>query len=218
MNKKLLTTTALASLLAASNAFSQTNNFVGPSLALTGSFVGSSSKNTLTIEDDTPLENTPGKRNDFIAGADFNYGFATSNNTVIGLGVTYDFSKVKTGGLSVINATLNNELKDHYSIYVQPTYVINKDSAMFAKIGRNFAKAQFKITDNIGEDTTTYTKNITGWGYGLGLKTFLTSNLFVQAEAGIVDYEKFNFSEGTGSDFSIKPKTTNATISVGYKF
>jgi len=228
INKKLLASTALTCLLATSNAFSQTANFTGPSLAFTGSFIGSSSKNEATDEGFTILANTPGKRNDFIPGADFKYGFATSNNTVVGLGVTYDFSKVKTGGLSFEDdfLTFNNELKNHYSIYVQPTYVINKDSAMFAKIGRHFAKAKFSATQTYyeSEESTvteffTNTKNITGWGYGLGLTTFLTSNLFVQAEAGIVDYEDFNYPFHEDSyTVSSKPKTINGTISVGYKF
>jgi opacity protein-like surface antigen len=224
INKILLASTALTSLLVTSNAFSQTTNFVGPSLSFTESFIGSSSENKaiLVPEDNLLLlSNTPGKRNDFIPGADFNYGFATSNNTVVGLGVTYDFKKVKTGGLSFEDSdlTFNNELKNHYSIYVQPTYVINKDSAMFAKVGRHFAKANFSSNFDIGEDEfVTASKNVTGWGYGLGLKTFLTSSLFVQAEAGIVDYEDFNFTADEVINVSIKPRTTNATISVGYKF
>jgi len=225
INKILLASTALTSLLVTSNAFSQTTNFVGPSLAFTASYIGSSSENKaiVIVDDLVVLSNTPGKSN-FIPGADFNYGFATSNNTVLGLGVTYDFKKAKTGGLSFQNSavTFNNELKNHYSIYVQPTYVINKDSAMFAKIGRHFAKANFSSNlDFGGDEFVTASKNVTGWGYGLGLKTFLTSNLFVQAEAGVVDYEDFNFTaddDGDVYNVSIKPKTTNATISVGYKF
>jgi len=221
INKILLASTALTSLLVTSNAFSQTTNFVGPSLAFTESFIGSSSENKAIVDEYLLLSNTPGKRNDFTPGVDFNYGFATSNNTVVGLGVTYDFKKVKTGGLTFEDSalTFNNELKNHYSIYVQPTYVINKDSAMFAKVGRHFAKANFSSNYDIGEDEfVTASKNVKGWGYGLGLKTFLTSNLFVQAEAGVVNYEDFNFTADETLNVSIKPKTTNATISVGYKF
>ena len=67
--------------------------------------------------------------------------------------------------------------------------------------------------------------NVEGWGYGLGLKTFLNSNFYIQAEAGIVEYDRVNLPfiiEGIDADgnapSSIKQKTTNATISVGYKF
>jgi len=229
INKKLLASTALAGLLATSNTFSQTTNFVGPSLALTGSYVGASSDNNVTgLEENN---NTPGKRNDFIPGVDLNYGFAAGNNFVIGLGATYDFGKSKIGGLNIIyiidplsedsvDLKFNNELQDHYSLYVQPTYVINKDSAMFAKLGRHFAKASHSQTINEFGDFTFVesSKNIEGWGYGLGLKTFLNNNLFVQAEAGIVDYETIEFDTSVEIPMIIKPRIVNATISVGYKF
>jgi opacity protein-like surface antigen len=168
------------------------------------------------------------------------------NNFVLGLGATYDFSKTKTGGFTSsfeINGdedatfTIDSNLKDHYSLYIQPTYVINKDSAMFAKVGRHYAKSSVKSAGGfiVGEGATlgllgddkTVSKNIEGWGFGLGLKTFLTSNLFVQLEGGIVEYDKINlpFSvdwlddgnviDNTGSH---KIKTTNAMVSLGYKF
>jgi opacity protein-like surface antigen len=104
--------------------------------------------------------------------------------------------------------------------------VINKDSAMFAKIGRHFAKANLSLLLEPSSNTQSYSgsQNIEGWGYGLGFKNFLSNNLFVQAEAGIVDYEKRNFFEnhttfGTPTPrASIKPEIMNATISFGYKF
>lgn len=223
INKKLLATTAFAGLVATSNAFSQTTNFVGPSLAITGSYVGASSTNSLEAAN---FSNTPGKRNDLIPGVDFNYGFASGNNFVIGVGATYDFSKTKIGGLSISNylgedvdVSFDNELKEHYSLYVQPTYIVNKDSAIFAKLGRHFAKATFSATATEGiTDNFSVSKNIEGWGYGLGLKTFLSNNLFVQAEAGIVNYEKFEAVEDSNPPISIKPRTINGTISIGYKF
>ena len=107
---------------------------------------------------------------------------------------------------------------------------------MFAKVGRHYAKSSVKsaggfnlggVTVGLLGDDKTVSKNIEGWGFGLGLKTFLTSNLFVQFEGGIVEYDKINlpFSlvdvesgivlDNTGSH---KIKTTNAMVSLGYKF
>jgi opacity protein-like surface antigen len=245
--KKLLASTALAGLLATSNAFSQTTNFAGPSLALSGSYVGGSSEfktgNSFgIISGGDGINSKLGDQTNVIPGVDLNYGFAMGNNFVLGLGATYDFSKTKTGGFTSnyeINGedatfTIDSNLKDHYSLYIQPTYVINKDSAMFAKVGRHYAKSSVKsaggfIADGVsvgllGNDVTVSEK-IEGWGLGLGLKTFLTSNLFVQLEGGVVEYDKINlpfrliedsfWDDNTGSH---KVKTTNATISVGYKF
>lgn len=249
INQKLLGCTALASLLATSNAFSQTTNFVGSSLALSGSYVGGSSafktgETFGSLSGGDGIDSKLGDQTNVIPGVDLNYGFAMGNNFVLGLGATYDFSKTKTGGFTSnyeINGedatfTIDSNLKDHYSLYIQPTYVINKDSAMFAKVGRHYAKSSVKSAGGFitgGEsvgllgDDKTVSKNIEGWGFGLGLKTFLTSNLFVQLEGGIVEYDKINlpFSlvvdessivlDNTGSH---KIKTTNAMVSVGYKF
>jgi opacity protein-like surface antigen len=246
--KKLLASTALAGLLATSNAFSQTTNFVGPSLALSGAYVGGSSNiNTGELLNDEIFDGSGinaklGDQTNVIPGIDLNYGFALGNNFVLGIGATYDFSKTKTGGFdfgSFIDnedqtLTVNSELKDHYSLYIQPTYVINKDSAFFAKVGRHYAKSE---VSSAGTGSLLYAgafgdsprkNNVEGWGYGLGLKTFLNSNFYVQAEAGIVEYDRVNLPfiiDGVNYDAvagsapsSIKQKTTNATISVGYKF
>jgi hypothetical protein len=257
INKKLLVSTALAGLLAASNAFSQTTNFVGPSLALTGSYVGGSSNfktgdfvnQNILYTDQSGLNTRLGENTNIIPGVDLNYGFAMGNNFVLGLGATYDFSKTKTGGFNS-NLTVNGDdfdiavdssFKKHYSLYIEPTYVVNKETALFAKVGRHYAKANISapVTVNgsslsdvtmgefgglVGQATAT-SKNIEGWGYGVGIKTFLTSNLFVQLDAGIVEYDKVNLPyviDSIAADEPIqnsyKAKTTNATISVGYKF
>ena len=248
-NKKLLISTALVSLIISSATHAQTTNFVGPSVALSGSYVGGSSEfKTGEVFSEASggdgINSKLGDQTNVIPGVDLNYGFAMGNNFVLGLGATYDFSKTKTGGFTSnyeINGedatfTIDSNLKDHYSLYIQPTYVINKDSAMFAKVGRHYAKSSVKsaggfndegVTVGLLGDDKTVSKNIEGWGFGLGLKTFLTSNLFVQFEGGIVEYDKINlpFSlvdiesgivlDNTGSH---KIKTTNAMVSLGYKF
>ena len=249
-NKKLLISTALVSLIISSATHAQTTNFVGPSVALSGSYVGGSSKvNTGETLNEfffggSGINAKLGDQTNVIPGIDLNYGFALGNNFVLGIGATYDFSKTKTGGFDFngnINSedstlTINSNLKDHYSLYIQPTYVINKDSAFFAKVGRHYAKSEVSsegtgnfdgVTVGLLGDDKTVSKNIEGWGFGLGLKTFLTSNLFVQFEGGIVEYDKINLPftldvvepgvilDNTGSH---KIKTTNAMVSLGYKF
>jgi len=245
-NKKLLISTALVSLIISSATHAQTTNFVGPSVALSGSYVGGSSEfktgEVFSIASGGDGINSKlGDQTNVIPGVDLNYGFALGNNFVLGIGATYDFSKTKTGGFDFngnINSedstlTINSNLKDHYSLYIQPTYVINKDSAFFAKVGRHYAKSEvssegtgYLVSGAFGDSPRK--NNVEGWGYGLGLKTFLNSNFYIQAEAGIVEYDRVNLPfiiEGSDVDAylgnapsSIKQKTTNATISVGYKF
>ena len=253
-NKKiLLTSTAIAGLLFSTTSFAQTAKFVGPSFAITGSHVTSSTQSeiyTNSFSDYTAdyFELGSDSKNSQVSkllGLDLGYGFNIGTNFVLGVGATYDFGKTKTG--SIYNAAYDDDnsdsvsyiaksnLKNHRSIYIQPTYVVNKDSALFAKVGRHFAKSTNDITycqsdldylvgdcNNEDSNETQYkrSKNVSGWGYGLGVKTFLTENLFIQAEGSVVNYSK---NELLSEDnelvyYGSKPKTTNATISVGYKF
>jgi opacity protein-like surface antigen len=252
-NKKiLLTSTAIAGLLFSTTSFAQTTKFVGPSFAITGSHVASSTQsniNTDSLSDytDSNVYLSSTEKNSQVSkllGIDLGYGFNIGTNFVLGVGATYDFGKIKTG--STYNYTDNDanedatsylaksSLKNHRSIYIQPTYVVNKESALFAKVGRHFAKSENDITycqsDSYGEvdfgcvdgNETQYkhSKNVSGWGYGLGLKTFLTENLFMQVEGSVVNYSKNDLLSEDNElvYYGTKARTSNATISVGYKF
>ena len=138
----------------------------------------------------------------------------------------------------------NITYKDHSALYLMPTYLVNNSTGIFAKVGYhqqkgslNYKNIQTLNNENIIEEAytgtgdidletfyveDTYTasgsKKFEGWGYGLGLKTLLTNNLFLQVEAEFIDYKSKSV---TGTDdvvYKFKPESLSATISVGYKF
>ena len=252
INKKLLTSTAIASLMISSAAFAQTNKFAGPSIAITASQVAAethvNSYTNSNINDAYYVElggSSNNAQSSRIGGLDLNYGIAISNNFVLGIGATYDFGKIKSGKQinayssedndESVSSEIASSLKSHRSVYIQPTYVVNKDSAIFAKIGRHYAKSNTNMTycqssgyyfvGSCEEGTEEYfntNKTVSGWGYGLGLKMFVTDNLFVQAEGSVVNYGRHTSDSDSGYDADLyndaKTKTSNATISVGYKF
>ena len=123
---------------------------------------------------------------------------------------------------------LNYNYKDHYSIYVAPTYVVNNNSAFFAKIGWHTQKGTLKYSETYtfadsADDDGTFTnsntsgsKTFEGWGYGLGyIHSF--GNTYVQLDAEFIDYDKKSFKSGDVT-YSFKPESLSASISVGYKF
>jgi opacity protein-like surface antigen len=64
--------------------------------------------------------------------------------------------------------------------------------------------------------------DIEGWGGGIGLKTFLTPNAFIQVEANYTEYDtvsgtKTN-SNGRVTTASGDPKIAQGIITLGYKF
>lgn len=139
------------------------------------------------------------------------------NSTKFGvaLGATYDLNETKSGELEINfrRHGLKGELqgKDHYSVYVQPFYMLTQDSAVFAKIGYHSMKGELLL--NGYGDQSSESMNLNGVGVGLGARVFATKNIFIQAEAGWVDY-----GSKTKGEVDVKVRSTNGTISVGYSF
>jgi opacity protein-like surface antigen len=200
--KQVAAAAALAALVS-TPAFADTSNFEGLSAAIGLALNGG---NTKLSADDTSID--LGKTSQ-IGVVDINYGMAMSNGFVLGAGLALDLGKAKLGGVELDGETLSLKAKNHYSIYVQPTWVINKTTGIYAKVGYNHAKGTANYAD--ASDSAKFK----GTSYGLGVKTFIDNNLFIQVEASMANFKSKSFEEGA---FSIKPKMTRATVSLGYRF
>ena len=205
--KTICCAVALLATTAATPALSQSKNFAGPSIAVYTGYTGTDTK--VAIDG----VNINFGENDVTYGADLAYSFPVDNNFLISIGATYDFDKIKAGSAGVDffddGTDLKLSLKDHYSFYVEPAYAFNNSTALFAKLGYHQAKG------SASSDGVTVSKNFEGWGYGFGIKTFLNNNVFVKAEASLVEYDKETFTQIAGS---VKPETVSGLISIGYKF
>jgi opacity protein-like surface antigen len=203
---------ALLATTAATPALSQAKNFAGPSIAIGAGYSSQTYTGKLTTADEDVLSIDNGK-NDFSSLIDLSYGVNLEKNFSLSIGGTYDLTKSKVKLVDLNGDNVSTELKDHYSIYIQPTYLINDNTGIFGKLNYNFAKNVGKITGN----TETTTKNLEGWGYGLGIKTFLNANTFVQVEGNYVDYDTHSTTINDNV-ISVNPKVLSALISIGYKF
>jgi len=202
----LFASTAIISCAAATNVLAQAKNFAGPSLAINGSYVGGSVNTSVSTTSIGSGDNTT------VIGGDISYTFPVDNNFFIALGATYDFGKTKAGSLKDDEDSLTFSLDKHYSYYIQPGYAVNNNTAVFAKLGYNEAEGKLAVTTT-GNYGASFTKDFSGWGYGFGIKSLLSNNVFIQAEAGYVKYD----TEKSGT-VSFKPEVVTGTISVGYKF
>ena len=172
-----------------------------------------------------------------IAAIDLSYGYAIGNNGIIQVGASYTPGKAKAGSGTYtdgvtnagenVNAGTGNlslEVKDPYTIYIAPTYVVSKDSAIYAKIG--YAKAQINTSATGGAQLSQKPEDLEGISYGIGSKTMLTQNLYLGVEANITDYDSISATTlaaagngGTSSKtITADVKTVQGTITVGYKF
>ncbi len=232
---KICCTLALLASVAATPAFSQAKNFAGPSLAIGGGYNSASVKNTETVKDlqssrtdiavgDTATVNFG--ENNFNGLIDLSYGILIDNNFVLSIGATYDLTDTE------VDAYISNEasgdsssakakLKNHHSLYIQPTYLINNNTGIFAKLGYHKAKGNLNFSDST-LDPISFSKDLDGWGYGIGAKTFINNNTYLQFEGSLVKYRSKS-GDITNSDLdvfneSLKPEILSALISIGYKF
>jgi opacity protein-like surface antigen len=273
MTKKTITICCAVAMLATTAAtpvFSQIKNFEGLSLSIGGTTISTQTNVNATDSDANYVTSDFGKARNFIPSIDISYSAALSDKFLLGFGGRYDLAKHKSGNVSadittpdvvtsyeddgggdetyILNDIRNVEsynitYKDHNSLYVMPTYLVNNSTGIFAKVGyhqqkgslnyRNVQTLTNEATIDLGagadggEPTIYYTndtftasgsRNFKGWGYGLGLKTLLTNNLFLQVEAEYIDYKSQSV---TGTDevvYKFKPESLSGTISIGYKF
>jgi opacity protein-like surface antigen len=216
---------ALLATTAATPALSQAKNFAGPSIAIGAGYSsynpeGSLIEANLGVPITSKLETG---KNDFKYLADLSYGFVANNNLVVSLGATYDFNDSEATFVSSTfdgdTVSIKGKLKDHYSLYIQPTYLLNNSTGIFAKVSYNYAKNSITLAENAA--SVAFSENLEGWGYGVGAKTFLNDNLYLQFEGSLVKYDKQSKSIVGDLDtytISAEPEVLSALISIGYKF
>jgi opacity protein-like surface antigen len=208
---------ALLATTAATPALSQAKNFAGPSIAIGGGY--SSQTYGLKLTDtDTPYDATfDAGKNDFSALVELSYGIELDKSFALSLGATYDLTDSKVNSfVDSEGVSVKSKLKDHYSLYLQPTFLVNNNTGIFGKLSYNFAKSAGTISD--GTDSLSNSKNLEGWGYGIGAKTFLNNSTYIQIEGNYVEYDKHNVALNDVYSISAKPKILSALVSVGYKF
>jgi hypothetical protein len=217
---KILKLSAIALLATSTSLMAQSKSFEGVSIGLFGSIVGAEVDGTVTDSNNAVSSGTIGKVTP-VAGIDASYTFATGSNGFIGVGATYlageaEFGLGTADSSSDATKTFKGKIKDHYSVYIQPGYALNKDSAVYGKLSYNHA--DFNITNAVRQPG-----DLEGWGYGIGLKTFLNANTFVQVEASYTEYDSLTATRtatgGTGLvTASGTPAIAAGTITIGYKF
>jgi len=206
---KICCTLALLASVATTPAFSQAKNFAGPSIAIGGGYISQTA--TLKITDGgDPFDNSIGQNN-FSALVDLSYGLEVDKSFILSVGATYDLTDSDLDDVLIEN--FKTKLQDHYSLYLQPTFLVNNNTGIFGKLSYNFAK----YTGTVIEDGRSASNDLEGWGYGIGAKTFLTNSIYIQVEGNYVEYDTYS-AILDGTTFSGKPKVLSALMSVGYKF
>ena len=211
INKLLLTTALVTCSFSAASAQVSNKNFVGPSVE-----VGIQFKNLDSSIDDGGTPAIFNNDSNTLGRLAFNYGLPTSDKLVVTLGASYTAGKSKASTSGYVGTT-NAVYDNMYALYVAPTYVVNDTTAIFAKASYNSASARLSYTSFYGDgDGGAYLSDkntINGFGYGVGITTFVSKDVFLKAEL-----EKINYGNNDIDGTALKSRETNATIAVGIKF
>ena len=149
-----------------------------------------------------------------VAGFDIGYNFTPN----FAIGATYIPMEAKIGTGKIDGGSVTGEIKDHYTIYIEPAYVVNKDASLYARL--QYAHADMSLTGATGSN------KLEGWGVGIGLKTFLNANTFIRAEANYIEYDSISGTNvttagnggSTTTTVSGTPYLAQGIISIGYQF
>jgi outer membrane protein W len=156
-----------------------------------------------------------------LAAIDVGYGIPVGKGTTIAVGATYtpmeaDFSGKSTDVSSGQSHTFT--IKNPYTVYIAPTFEINKDSAFFVKAV--YSKADVKATN-----LTSSPSDLEGYGGAAGLKVMLTSNAYVQVEAAYTKFDSIKATDtavaqnsNTRTYTAQDPELVEGRITIGYKF
>jgi opacity protein-like surface antigen len=224
---KILKLSAIALLASSTSLMAQSKNFAGASIGISGSMAGVEVEgNTTDSSSATTGSGTFGKITP-VPSLDVNYGFEAGSNFVFGLGASYIPAKVEFGTNAFTDTTnsqrdaVKGEIKDVYSIYITPTYVINNNSALYAKVG--YIHGDLDLTS--ASSNIVFTRkptDVEGWSVGIGSKTMLTNNLYLTIEGNYTEFDSITAtttdSESNTNTSSATPKVAQAIIGIGYKF
>jgi opacity protein-like surface antigen len=206
---KILKLSAIALLASSVSAMAQKT---GTSIAIFGSIAGAEVDASGSAASGGTGTGSVGKVTP-IAGFDIGYNFTPN----FAIGATYIPMEAKIGTGRVDGGSVTGELKDHYTIYIEPAYIINKDASLYARL--QYAHADMTLTGATGSNA------LEGWGVGIGLKTFLNANTFVRAEANYTEYDSISGTNVTTSGGAATTTTVSGTpylaqgiISIGYQF
>ncbi|MEI8118047.1 MAG: outer membrane beta-barrel protein [Methylophilaceae bacterium] len=164
------------------------------------------------------------KATNVIPKIDVSYLFQLDSKWLIGFGGTYDLLHAKSdiyalpASFAYAPGTTQYTSKNHYSLYIEPTYAIDESTALFAKLSyESIHVDSLWVCHGLSGGINDHMK-LNGIGYGLGAKKLLTPNVYVQAEVEYINYSDQNYADSTGTWGYHNNKSYSGVATVGYKF
>lgn len=194
------TRTLIAALLAvvASTAFAQARMFEGFSL---GANLDASRTTTNVVGLGSDSGNTIG------FGLQAQYSISYGNQFVLGLGGSLNTGSRKAGTLGPSEFSVKNAT----SLDISPGYALSESLLVYGKLSALSLTAVGSTTATGSEFGT---ESLTGLGYGIGVRSMIDKNIYIQA-----GYDSNRFNEKNSLSFGTFSGSSNVfSLGAGYKF
>jgi hypothetical protein len=182
-------------------------SFSGLSIGINGQFKSTTAK---VKAGDYGIDGL-GQQN-FITNLQADYEFKIDNKWGVLLGAAIDFNDNDLlnargarqarldGGVRTYDTirTVSATEKNHYSLFVAPTYRLSSDTSGYLKLAYHNSKIEHSNNFNYSQGT----KSLHGYGVGIGVRSYLTKNIFANLEIQRIMYSDDSFflsNLGTGS-------------------
>ena len=157
--------------------------------------------------------------------------FALTNfNIALGLDYIPLEAEIETiGGSTGFNAKV--EVKDQFTLYIQPSKKLDNGMTVFAKLGYSQADLQVSQTARQAQATATGTqtndaagtdtgasRDLEGPMFGLGVEKEFANNAFVRLEVSYTDYDEISYTNTNSKVLKASAELTAAHLSIGKKF
>ena len=152
------------------------------------------------------------------------YNFQIDPKFLLGVGgdwsafnnVTSDANYIGQNNLG--GGVISYKTSNRYSIFVTPSYVIDKDKLAYFKVGYTGQGVDLNID---GDSTAGGSAQLSGYALGLGYKQMITHGVYAFGEGNYYGYSKSNWSNtNDNGNFSANPDVISYTFlaGVGYVY
>lgn len=155
------------------------------------------------------------------ANTKLEYLYPIYHRTYIGFGASYSLSKDTILEAKYYGNTGKLKEENHYSIYIAPSYQLSNNSLLYVKASYHDAeiKASVSYADNNAQGTvgkTSYSEDIDGYGFSIGLRSELAKNIFSDIEIEHIEYGSSTLNNSAYINWD--NQSTVANMNLFYKF
>lgn len=142
-------------------------------------------------------------------GAD--YGVALSERGRLFFGVSWSDS-VPLGGFAADGTVASMKAKDAVSLYVAPGAKISDSTLIYLKASYSESKGVLNGVSRV-DGPFYFSDTDKSFGYGIGLRTYLTEKIFLNAE-----YEAIEYEYSLAGTISIDASVNRSTLAFGFNW